>query len=166
MPRFTSRQIATAGLIAALYAALTIFLPVPQYGAVQCRIAEAMTVLPFLLPESILGLSIGCFAANLLSPFPLDCVFGTAATLLAALWTSRVKREIFAPMPPVICNAVIIGAEIAWFAAQDGEQFLRAFAFNAFTVGLGEAIACYGFGMLLLRALEHFPRLKEAVRRV
>lgn len=149
----STRQIAKAGLIAALYAVLTIFMPVPQYGGIQFRVAEAMTVLPFLFPEAIPGLTVGCFIANVFSPFLLDCVVGTSATLLAALWTSRVKRPLWAPMPPVVCNAVIVGAEIAWFAAQDGENFVRAWLFNGFTVGFGELLACYVLGLLLLRTL-------------
>ena len=155
--RFTSRQIAAAGMIAALYAALTVLLPIPQDEGIQFRVAEAMTVLPFLFPEAIPGLAAGCFIANLFSPFLLDCVFGTLATLLAALWTARMKRPILAPLPPVLCNAVIVGAEIAWFAARDGENFWRAYAFNALTVGLGEAAACYVLGLLLLRILPRIP---------
>ena len=152
----STRQIAKAGLLAALYAVLTVFMPVPQYGGIQFRVAEAMTVLPFLFPEAIFGLTVGCFIANLFSPFLLDCVVGTAATFLAALWASRVKNPLWAPMPPVVCNAVIIGAEIAWFSAQDGENFLRAWLFNGFTVGFGELLACYVLGLLLLRALRKF----------
>lgn len=108
--RFTTRQMATAGIIAAVYAALTLLLPIPQYGGIQFRVAEAMTVLPFFFPEAIPGLAVGCFLANLLgSPFVLDWVFGTLATLLAALWTSRLKNRYLAPVPPVVCNAVIGG---------------------------------------------------------
>lgn len=70
---FTTRQMATAGIIAAVYAALTLLLPIPQYGGIQFRVAEAMTVLPFFFPEAIPGLAVGCFLANLLgSPFVLD----------------------------------------------------------------------------------------------
>lgn len=152
-PRFTVRQTAASGLIAALYAGLTLTLPVPAYSGVQFRAAEALTVLPFLFPEAVLGLTVGCFLANLLSPFALDCVFGTLATLLAALWTARVKKAWMAPVPPVVCNAVIVGAEIAWYAAQDGARFLPAWGLNALTVGLGEAAACGILGTLLLRVL-------------
>ena len=52
-PRFTTQQMAAAGIIAAIYAALTLLLPIPQYGGIQFRVAEAMTVLPFLFPEAI-----------------------------------------------------------------------------------------------------------------
>ena len=51
-PRFTTQQMAAAGIIAAIYAALTLLLPIPQYGGIQFRVAEAMTVLPFLFPEA------------------------------------------------------------------------------------------------------------------
>ena len=35
--RFTPRQLATAGIIAAIYAVLTLALPIPQYGPIQFR---------------------------------------------------------------------------------------------------------------------------------
>ncbi len=159
--RFTTRQMATAGIIAAIYAGLTLLLPIPQYGAVQLRVAEAMTVLPFLFPEAVPGLAVGCFLANLLgSPYVMDWVFGTLATLLAALWTSRLKNRYLAPLPPVICNAVIVGAEIAYFATLDGAAFLPAYGFNAVTVGLGEAVACFALGLPLLHWLSSTPALK------
>lgn len=161
--RFTVRQLTAAAIIAAAYAALTLLLPIPQYGGVQLRVAEAMTVLPFFFPEAIPGLAVGCFLANLLgSPYVLDWIFGTLATLLAAIWTSRIKHRALAPLPPVVCNAVIVGAEIAYFATLDGAAFWPAYAFNALTVGLGEAIACFVLGALLLRALERVPALKHA----
>ena len=104
----------------------------------------------------------GCFLANLLgSPYVLDWVFGTLATLLAAIWTSKLKNRWLAPLPPVVCNAVIVGAEIAYFATMDGAAFWPAYALNAFTVGLGEAIACYVLGTLLLRVLPRVPALRS-----
>lgn len=155
------RRLAAAGLIAAIYTTATLLLPIPQYLGVQFRVAEAMTVLPFLFPEAIPGLVVGCFLANLLgSPIMLDWVFGTLATLLAALWTRRMPNPWLAALPPVLCNALIVGAEIAWFSVQDGAAFLPAFLFNALTVGLGEAAACYVLGIPLLRLLPRIPSLR------
>ena len=158
--RFSSRQLALAGIIAAIYAALTLLLPIPQYGGVQFRVAEAMTVLPFLCPAAIPGLTVGCFLANLLgSPMVADWIFGTVATLLAGIWTSRLHNRYLAPLPPVICNAVIVGAEIAWFFPTEGMGFWAAYGLNAFTVGLGELLACYVLGLPLLRWAERTPLL-------
>lgn len=159
--KFTTRQLATAGLIAAIYAGLTLLLPIPQYQGVQLRVAEAMTILPFLFPEAVAGLAVGCFLSNLFSPLLLDWVFGTLATLLAALWTSRMKNPVLAPLPPILCNAVIIGGEIAYLGVADGAAFLPVFALNALTVGLGEAIACYALGLPLLRWLSGHPGLRQ-----
>ena len=143
MRKFTTRDLTLAAVLAAVYAALTITLPVPQYGAVQIRFAEALTVLPFLFPAATPGLFVGCIIANLFSPFVLDVVFGSMATLLACLWTSRMTSRWLAPLPPVLCNAVIVGAEIAWAETGITPAFWTAFGFNAVTVGLGELIACY-----------------------
>ena len=122
-------RLCLGAVIAALYTVLTLALPVLSFGPIQFRLAEGMTVLAWLCPEAIPGLAVGCFLANLLgSPYVLDWIFGTLATLLAALWTSRIKHRALAPLPP----------------------------------GLGEAIACFVLGTLLLRALERVPVLKRA----
>ena len=159
---FNPRRMTLAAIIAAIYTALTLLLPIPQYGGVQLRVAEAMTLLPFLFPEAVPGLAVGCFLANLLgSPYVLDWVFGTQATLLAALWTSRMKNKWLAAVPPVVCNAVIVGAEIAYFSTLDGAAFLPAFALNAATVGLGELIACFALGVPLVGWMQSNPAVRN-----
>ena len=115
--------------------------------------SEALTVLPFLFPAATPGLFVGCIVANLFSPYPLDIVCGSAATLLACLMTQRMPSRWLAPLPPVLCNAAIVGAEIAWIETGFGPGFWPAYAFNALTVGLGELLACYVLGSLLLSAL-------------
>ena len=160
--RFTTRQMATAGIIAGIYAGLTLVLPIPQYHGVQLRVAEAMTLLPFLFPEAIPGLAVGCFLANLLgSPFVLDWIFGTLATLLAALWTRKMPNKWLAALPPVICNAVIVGAVIAYSAIAEAGAFWPAFSLNALTVGLGELIACYALGIPLINWISKTPGLRK-----
>lgn len=159
MPKSNIRYLATAGIIAALYAVMAYFSSVfgIAYGPIQCRFSEALCVLPFLTPAAVPGLFLGCLVSNLLSPYgALDIVFGSLATLLAALWTRRCRRKWFAPLPPVLCNAVIVGAVIT-VQQVPLELFLGAFAYNALTVGLGEALSCYVLGGLLLT---HLPKTK------
>ena len=108
-----TQRLVLNGVIAATYAALTLAASALNlaYGPVQFRFSEALTILPFLFPGTWPGLFIGCLVANLLSPYGLvDIVCGSLATLLAALWTAKVKNKWIAPLPPVICNMVIIGA--------------------------------------------------------
>ena len=163
MSKWSSRQLATAAIIAALYAVMSLMSSVfgLTFGAIQCRFSEALTVLPFFLPEAIPGLFVGCLVTNLMSTVgPLDIIFGSMATLLAALWTARMPNKYLAPLPPVICNAVIIGAMIAWYETGFTARFPAVFAYNALTVGIGEAIACYVLGLLLLEFLPRVPALR------
>ena len=158
MSKWSPRQLATAAIIAALYTVLSLLSSVfgLTFGAVQCRFSEALTVL-----EAIPGLFVGCLVTNLMSTVgPLDIIFGSMATLLAALWTAKMPNRWLAPLPPVLCNAVIIGAMIAWYETGFTAQFPALFAWNAFTVGLGEAIACYVLGLLLLELLPRIPALR------
>jgi len=129
-------------------------LPISQYGQLQIRFSEALTVLPYLFPATVPGLFVGCLIANLLSPYGLvDIVCGSAATLIAALWTARVNSRWLAPLPPVLCNGVIIGAMLTWYEVGFGPSFLTLFAANGLSVAVGELLACYILGSILLRAL-------------
>lgn len=164
MHKFTVRQLAIAGVVGAAYAVLSYFATFfgVAFGPVQCRFSEALCVLPFLFPETTWGLFIGCLVINLLSPYgALDIVFGSLATLLAALWTQRVHHKWLAPLPPVICNALIVGFIISYEATGLNAAFPALFAFNAFTIGLGEAIACYVLGGILLKLLPGVSSLRK-----
>ena len=166
MSKWSTRQIATAAIIAALYTVMSLLSSVfgLTYGPIQCRFSEALTVLPFFLPEAVPGLFVGCLVTNLMSTVgPLDIIFGSMATLLACLWTSRMTSRWLAPLPPVLCNAVIVGAEIAWAETGITPAFWTAFGFNAVTVGLGELIACYALGSLLLSAMPQVPYFRGMI---
>lgn len=162
--RFTTHQLATAGVIAALYAVLAYFASIfgIAYGPIQCRFSEALCVLPFLFPAATPGLFVGCLVANLLSPYgALDIIFGSLATLLAAVWTQHTHHKWLAPLPPVLCNAAIVGAVISFQETGFTGAFAGAFAYNAVTVGVGEAIACYVLGGVLLAVLPKVPALRR-----
>lgn len=156
--KLSVRDLTLSAVLAAVYAALTLSLPVPQYGPVQIRFAEALAVLPFFYPAATPGLVIGCVISNLFSPFVLDVVFGSGATLLACIWTGRLNNRWLAPLPPIVCNAVIVGAELTFIQKMGlTPGFLGAFAFNMLSVGGGEVLACGVFGSVLLSALYRSP---------
>ena len=167
MRKMTLQQMTLAAVLAAVYAVLTVTLPIPQYGAVQFRLAEALCVLPFFFPAATPGLVVGCVIANLFSPFALwDVPFGSAATLLACLWTMRLRDRWLAPLPAVGCNGVIVGAEIALAEVGLGTAFWPVFGFNALTVGVGEAVVCCVLGQLVLSAVYRTPTLRERINPV
>ncbi len=129
------RFLTTAAVIAALYAALTYAFSFMSYGPVQFRIAEILTVLPFFTPAAIPGLTLGCVLGNIASPLgPIDIVVGASATLISAL-LSRVMPKKLVPIPPIICNAVIVGLELHFI--------LQApLVPTMLWVALGEAVVC------------------------
>ncbi|MBR6208538.1 MAG: QueT transporter family protein [Oscillospiraceae bacterium] len=152
-------------IVAAMYAALTLLLAPISYGPIQFRVSEALTVLPFLMPYTVWGLFVGCFLANLFTGSVLDILFGSLATLLAALLTAyfgkkgnTVKNRLLGCLMPVVFNAVIVGAVLTWgYLFQEFESPLASYGFNAFTVGLGESGVLYLLGLPLITLL---PRLR------
>lgn len=164
MRKITTRQMTVAAIVGALYAALTLLSSVfgIAYGPVQFRFSEALCVLPFLFPETAWGLFAGCWVANLLSPYGLpDMIIGSLATLIAALWTSKCRSKWLAPLPPVVCNGILVGAVLAWQQTGFGDAFLPAFLFNGGSVALGEAAVCFILGLVLLRTMEQTPYFRD-----
>ncbi len=161
MRKFTTRDLTLAAMVAALYAVMGYFgnLFGWTFGPIQFRFAEALTVLPFLFPWTAPGLFVGCLIVNLLSPYgPLDLIVGSLASLLAALWTAHMPNKWLAPLPPVLCNAVLVGFTIGWTEAGGFTSALpAAWAWNGFTVGVGELGVCYILGLALLAFL---PKIK------
>ena len=98
-----SYKIALSALIAALYAGLAMALAPLSFGPVQFRVAEALTLLPFFVPEAVPGLFAGCLLSNLLGGFGLaDVVLGSAGPLSRRRgWTSRMPNVWLAAVPPV-----------------------------------------------------------------
>ena len=71
-----------------------------------------------------------------------------------------------AALPPIIVNAVILPPIWAW--AEVGAvnaAFWTACGFNAVTFIIGEALACYVLGPVLLKALAGVGFLKPLMRR-
>lgn len=156
-----TKKLVVSAFVGACYAAMTILLAPISYGAVQFRISEALTVVPYVLPSSAWGIFVGCFIANIFSPSAsiLDIVFGSLASLLAGVITSRVKNKWLAPLPPVVINAVVVGAIIAYVSAPNAA--LVAFPAIALSVGIGELVVCYALGMPLLFALIRMKTLSS-----
>lgn len=175
----TSKQIrylAQGAVIAALYAVLTYAAAALNlaYGPVQFRFSEALTVLPVFTPAAIPGLTLGCFLSNLGSPLGVvDWVFGSLATLLAALGTRALAKvewkgiPVLAPLPPVLANAAIVGLEVSCLSEAGAFAWANfswaAFGAGALSVGLGELVVCYVLGLPLLMALKK-SRLEAALQ--
>ena len=152
------RYLCLSAMIAALYLALTLLFQAISFGAVQFRLSEALTLLPILFPQAVAGLALGCLLSNLLAGALLvDDIFGTLATLLAALLTRCLRKNLWlAALPPVICNGVIVGLVITYAYG------VNLLWMNMLTVALGEGVVCYALGIPMIRGLERLSLSKWA----
>ena len=85
-----------AAMIAALYVVLTLAINAfgLASGAIQVRVSEALTILPYFTPAAIPGLFIGCLLSNTITGCALfDIIFGSIATLLGAVGTYLLRRH-------------------------------------------------------------------------
>jgi uncharacterized membrane protein len=153
-----TKFIIQAAVIAAVYASLTIALMPFSYGAMQIRVSEALTVLPYFTPAAIPGLFIGCLVSNMVGPYGLiDMVFGGSATLIAAVFSYYLRgRPLLVPLPPVIANGLIIGPMLYLTGI-----FPLSLIACILWVSLGELIACYAVGYPLLRLLKNYKKIFE-----
>ncbi len=147
--------ITQAAMIAALYVVLTLvanLFGLANY-AIQVRLSEALTVLPYFTPAAIPGLTVGCVLSNILTGcMPLDIVFGSLATLLGAVGTYLLRKYKFAaPLPPVLANTLIVPFILAYVY-----QFEGSIPYFMLTVGIGEVISCGVLGMLLIQMLRPY----------
>jgi len=153
--KFTVRALAQGAIIAAVYALLTIFLAPISSGLIQCRVSEAMSVLPYFTFSAVPGLFIGCLIANLLVGAPIyDVIFGSLATLLAAYITYAMRKHVskyLAPLPSVVVNALVVGWLLT-YVYEVGVDYWIAVGY----VAIGQAIACFALGIPLMRLLERF----------
>jgi uncharacterized membrane protein len=155
--RSVPASVARVGLLAGIYAILTMLPPFSGfgYGPVQVRVSETLTVLPFLFPWAKWGLYIGCIVANLASPFLVwDISLGALASLISGFLTERMPSPYLAPLPPVLVNAFLVSAYVAPLS---GLSYWPVFAH----ILLGQAISCYLFGLPLLLFLIRNPHITK-----
>ncbi|MGN0376409.1 MAG: QueT transporter family protein [Suilimivivens sp.] len=141
-----------AAMIAALYVVLTFVANALGLAsqAIQVRFSEALTILPYFTPAAIPGLFVGCLLSNILTGCAIpDIIFGSLATLVAAILTRKLrKHKWLAPLPPIVANAIVVPL-VLLYAYGVGPLWL-----SFITVTIGEIISCGVLGMLNLFALQ------------
>lgn len=144
-----------SALIAAIYTVLCIALQPFSYGAIQLRVAEALTVLPILYKEAIPGIFIGVLLANIFGGLGLaDIVFGSLTSLVAAYLTYRFRKYFIAYLFPIVLNAVIISIYLHALAN------LPYWA-TVLSIGVSEAIVVFGLGYPLVKLLRKHEGLNQ-----
>ena len=169
---FTTKRLCRAGIIAALYVALTYAFAPFAYGPFQIRPAEALCLLALIYPEAIPALYVGCMLSNLTSPYVLFDVFlGSLATLLGALGTFAVGKRIqntplkifLGGLFPILTNSVIIPLVIV-FLCGGGEGYASvwtAYFVYAGSIALTETVWVYLLGTPIVVTIEKLTAKKS-----
>ena len=164
---FTTKKICRAGIIAAIYVALTfITFPIAS-GAIQFRLSEALTLLPLFMPESIFGLFIGCIIANWVTGCTIfDIFLGSLITLIAAFITyvigkfikNNILKVILGGLPPIILNAVFLPLIWLIYSSLEYVYYMQLLFLLA-----TEALSIYIFGTLLyfslIKLIKKYPKI-------
>ena len=156
MNKISAKMIARTAIISALYAVCTLIFAPISYGAVQFRISECLCVLAFFYPEGIIGLTIGCFIANLFGNGPLDIIFGTLATLVASILSFVVAKRIKKPTLrffasasfPIIINALVI--PLTFLAITEIKEL---YFISLLQVFIGQAVVILSLGSFIYFAI-------------
>lgn len=152
----STKKIARAGVVAALYTAATAAFGALAYGPLQIRPSEALTLLPLFYVESVAGLFVGCLLSNLIFGFgALDVIFGSLATLLSAALTYFAAKPIkriggkvaVGGAFPVLLNALVL--PFIWKAAGDKAAFTVLF----YPVLITQSLWIYLLGTPLILAI-------------
>lgn len=149
----TTRNLVISALTCALYVVLTMPFASFSFGIIQFRLSDILAVLPFFTPAAIPGLFLGCAISNLVSSFGIfDVIFGSLATLIAAILTNKSKNAFVATIWPVLSNGIIIGAMIT--ILETGKFFTKVLLINMLYISISEFIVCVLLGNLLILLIE------------
>lgn len=150
-----------AAIIAAAYAALSYSGFAFAYGPLQFRYSEALIAFAPLTPAAIPGLTVGCFLTNLGSAQLgiYDIVFGTLATLLAALFAYLFRKIRLRGLPllsllgNVLLNAFILSGMIVLVTNTPGTFWITVAQISA-----SELLATYALGLPLFLLTERLNK--------
>ena len=157
-------RLTRGALIAALYVALTYVSAAFSLssGAIQFRLSEMLCILPIFMPEAVVGLTLGCLLANLLTGCVFwDIIFGAVATFIGAVGARLLRKlpeklKFIATVPTVLANAIIVPFVLMYAYGAPGSYF-----YFALTVGIGEVVCASVLGTVIYYPLKKVSFLNK-----
>jgi len=129
---WTTRNVALAALLAALYGAYVLYFGFISFGPLQFRLVDALLPLSILFgPPAIAGVTVGCFIGNALGPNlgVVDILAGPTANFIAATlaWATTRKKFrgswILAIALEIALVAIVVGTYVVILAGAPGVPF-------------------------------------------
>ncbi|MGE7921399.1 QueT transporter family protein [Viridibacillus sp. NPDC093762] len=158
------KSLATSGIIAALYIAVSMLIAPLAFGAIQFRIAEMFNHLVVFNKKFFVGIVIGVFITNLFSPLGMyDLIFGLGQSVLALSITIFAKRFIKGHVKQMIFGTLVFTFTMFLIAIELYLAFQLPFLYTWLTVAIGELVVM-GIGIPIMLALNkriNFSKLIE-----
>ncbi|MFI3164354.1 MAG: QueT transporter family protein [Bacillota bacterium] len=153
MKKTKSGFIARAGITAALYVVFTLPLGSLAYAPFfQIRPAEALTILPLLMPSSVIGVTVGCMIVNIFGGGLWDMVLGGGITFLACVVTKYSKKIGLGVIPPIIFNAAGLPLVFILLGYETG------YWYSFFQMLLSQTVWVCGLGIPLYYAVKKLQK--------
>ncbi|MBK3495453.1 QueT transporter family protein [Viridibacillus sp. YIM B01967] len=158
------KSMATSGIIAALYIAVSLLIAPFTFGALQFRLSEMFNHLVVFNKKYIVGILLGVFITNLFSPLGMyDLFFGLGQSVLALGITIFAKRFINGHVKQMIFGTLVFTFTMFLIAIELHLVFDLPFLYTWLTVAVGELVVM-GIGIPIMLALNkriNFNKLIE-----
>ncbi len=135
------KTLATSGIIAALYVAVTLLVAPFGFTNVQFRLSEMFNHLVVFNKKFIFAIVLGVFVANLFSPLGLyDLVFGVAQSLIALSITIFSAKFIGSIFKRMLFNTAVFTFLMCIIAFELNLALELPFLLTWLTVAVGEFV--------------------------
>ena len=147
------KMLATSGIIAALYIAVTLLVAPFGFTNVQFRLSEMFNHLVVFNKKFIFAIVLGVFVANLFSPLGLyDLIFGVAQSLIALTITIFSAKFISGILKRMLFNTVVFTFTMFIIAFELNLALELPFLLTWLTVAVGEFVVM-AIGIPIMLAL-------------
>lgn len=143
MKQTKTKLIALNGVIAALYAVLTLVNPL-SFGALQFRVSTLLLPLAVYTPQIRVGLVIGTTIGNMNSSLGvIDVVIGSIVSIIAVFLVPKVKVKLVMPILYALDSGILVALELYYC-------FRTPVLYNILTVGVS-GIILYSIGLVVMQ---------------
>ncbi len=157
------KTMATSGIIAALYIAVSLLVAPLTFGAVQFRIAEMFNHLIVFNKKYFFGIVIGVFITNLFSPLGMyDLTFGVGHSILTLSISLLIGKHVRNQLTHMILNTLLFTFTMFIIAFGLHLALEYPFLYTYLTCAIGEFLVL-AVGIPLMRALNKRLTFKELI---
>lgn len=143
MKQLNTKQLTLNGVVAAVYAVLTLINPL-SFGVLQFRVSTLLLPLAVFVPQVRAGLVIGTAIGNLNSSLGvIDVVIGSVVSAIAVYVVPKAKAKWLMPVLYALDSGVLVALEL-WYC------FKTPVWYNILTVGISGVIL-YAIGIVIMK---------------